>query len=227
MNVTLYNITKRALDVAGAAAFLTVTAPITLVVAAGVRMRMGSPVLFRHSRPGLNEQIFPCLKFRTMTDARDRSGRLLEDAERLTAFGQFLRRYSLDEFPQFWNVLRGEMSLVGPRPLEVRYLPRYNSDQRGRHSVKPGITGWAQINGRNSIDWETKFALDLWYVEHRSLWLDLKILAITFWKVLTGHGISSSGHATMPDFWGTDAHPANVADPRHDRTQQEEFAKHA
>ena len=140
--MSFYDFSKRVVDIAGASTFLLATAPITAAVAIGVRLQMGSPVIFRHQRPGYREQIFDCLKFRTMTDARDADGHLLPDADRLTAFGQFLRRCSLDEFPQFWNVLRGEMSLVGPRPLEVRYLPRYSAEQRRRHSVKPGITGW-------------------------------------------------------------------------------------
>jgi lipopolysaccharide/colanic/teichoic acid biosynthesis glycosyltransferase len=140
-----------------------------------------------------------------MTNARDADGNLLPDDQRLTALGTFLRRSSLDEFPQFWNVVQGDMTLVGPRPLEMRYLPRYSPEQRRRHLVKPGITGWAQINGRNAIDWDRKFALDLWYVEHCGFWLDLRILAVTFWKVLTGAGISQAGHATMPEFYGSNA----------------------
>ena len=174
-----------------------------MAVALAVRWRMGSPVLFRHSRPGLYGEPFKCLKFRTMTDARDINGNLLSDDERLTAAGMFLRRYSLDELPQFWNVLKGEMSLVGPRPLELHYLTLYTAEQNRRHLVKPGITGWVQINGRNSLNWEQKFALDLWYVDHCSLWLDLKILLLTPWKVRSAEGISYSGHATMPDFLGT------------------------
>lgn len=194
---------KRLIDIAGAALALTVTSPLLLVAALAIRWRMGRPVLFRHPRPGYREQRFECLKFRTMTEARDRQGRLLSDGERLTPLGRFLRQSSLDELPQLWNVLRGEMSLVGPRPLEMRYLPRYNQEQRRRHDVKPGITGWAQVNGRNAIDWDTRFALDVWYVEHRGLWLDLRILALTVWRVLAAQGISQAGHATMTEFEGS------------------------
>jgi lipopolysaccharide/colanic/teichoic acid biosynthesis glycosyltransferase len=166
-------------------------------------------------RPGLNERSFGCLKFRTMTDARGPGGELLSDEERLTPLGIFLRRYSLDELPQFWNVFKGEMSLVGPRPLELRYLPRYTPEQHRRHLVKPGITGWAQINGRNTLSWEQKFALDTWYVDHCGFWLDLKILCITAWKVISAEGVSHGGHATMPDFLGTLAEKTNSASDSH------------
>ena len=199
----MYRVAKRTLDIVGSAVFLLLALPLMATLYLAVRLRMGSPVFFRHKRPGWNEQPFGCLKFRTMTEGRDANGELLPDEERLTPLGIFLRRYSLDELPQFWNVLKGEMSLVGPRPLEMRYLPRYSSEQRRRHLVKPGITGWAQINGRNTLSWEQKFALDVWYVDHCSLWLDLKILFVTAWKVLTAEGVSHSGHATMPDFMGT------------------------
>lgn len=199
----VYSATKRTLDILGAGMALAVSSPLLLPVALAIRWRMGSPVLFRHPRPGYRERRFDCLKFRTMTGARDSNGRLLSDQERLTPLGLFLRRFSLDELPQFWNVLKGEMTLVGPRPLEIRYLPRYSAEQRRRHDVKPGITGWAQVNGRNAIDWDTRLALDTWYVDHRGLWLDLKILALTARRVLSGHGISQAGHATMSEFEGT------------------------
>jgi sugar transferase EpsL len=200
----MYATAKRLLDVLGAATALVLFAPLLLPIAIAVRWRMGSPVLFRHRRPGLGERPFECLKFRTMTDERDGKGALLDDERRLTPLGEFLRRYSLDEFPQFWNVLKGEMSLIGPRPLEMRYLPRYNAEQRRRHQVKPGITGWAQVNGRNAIDWDRKFALDLWYVDHAGLWLDIRILALTIWRVVSADGISQAGHATASEFRGTE-----------------------
>lgn len=174
--------------------------PLLCALALAVRSRLGSPVLFRQARPGRNEEIFQLLKFRTMTDARDATGELLPDAVRLTPFGRWLRGTSLDELPELWNVLKGEMSLVGPRPLLVRYLERYSPEQRRRHSVPPGLTGWAQINGRNAIGWEQKFALDIWYVDHRSLALDSRILFLTFWRVITRQGISAAGEATMPEF---------------------------
>ena len=202
MRTKIYGTTKRLIDIAGAAMFLVLSAPLMLVMALAVRWSIGRPVLFRQVRPGWLAEPFECLKFRTMTDARDEQGELLGDDQRLTRLGEFLRRYSLDELPQFWCVLRGDMSLVGPRPLMVRYLPRYTAEQSRRHLVKPGITGWAQINGRNAIDWERKLDLDIWYVDHCSFGLDLKILAITFWKVLSAHGISQSGYTTMPEFWG-------------------------
>lgn len=204
----MYRIVKRVLDILGSGVFLLVFLPLMAALAAAVRWRMGSPVLFRHTRPGLYEKPFGCLKFRTMTDARDKDGNLLEDNERLTSMGVLLRRYSLDELPQFWNVFKGEMSLVGPRPLEMRYLPRYTADQKRRHLVQPGITGWAQINGRNALSWERKFALDTWYVDHCCLWLDAKILLLTAWKVLSADGISHTGHVTMPDFLGASEGPA-------------------
>ena len=199
----MYTVVKRTFDILASLAMLVVSLPLMLPVAMAIRWRLGSPVLFRHARPGFREKTFYCLKFRTMTDARDKNGELLSDAERLTPLGCFLRRYSLDELPQLWNVLRGEMSLVGPRPLEMRYLPRYSPEQRRRHLVMPGITGWAQVNGRNALDWERRFAFDLWYVDHRGIGLDLKILFLTVWKVLRADGISHAGQATMSDFLGT------------------------
>ena len=167
-----------------------------------VRRKLGSPVLFRQTRPGLYGKPFKMVKFRTMTDERGSDGALLPDAQRLTPFGRFLRASSLDELPELWNVLKGDMSLVGPRPLLVEYLPLYSPEQARRHKVRPGITGWAQINGRNAISWADKFALDVWYVDHRSLWLDVRILWMTVRKVLVRDGISAAGEATMPRFEG-------------------------
>jgi lipopolysaccharide/colanic/teichoic acid biosynthesis glycosyltransferase len=194
---------KRMVDLAGASVALVVLSPLLLVVAVLVRLRMGSPVLFRQQRPGLHGQPFTLLKFRTMTDRRDASGAPLPDAERLTALGRFLRRSSLDELPELVNVLAGEMSLVGPRPLLMEYLPLYSAEQARRHDVRPGITGWTQVNGRNALTWEEKFSLDVWYVDHRSLRLDIAILAKTAGQVLSGHGVSAPGHATMENFRGT------------------------
>jgi lipopolysaccharide/colanic/teichoic acid biosynthesis glycosyltransferase len=168
-----------------------------------VRARVGAPIVFRQTRPGLHEELFTLLKFRTMTDARDPSGHPLPDDRRLTSLGRFLRRTSLDELPELWNVLRGDMSLVGPRPLLMEYLPRYDDRQRRRHDVRPGITGWTQVNGRNALTWDQKFELDIWYVDHRSLWLDLKILVRTVVAVITGRGVSQPGTATMEKFLGS------------------------
>jgi lipopolysaccharide/colanic/teichoic acid biosynthesis glycosyltransferase len=164
---------------------------------------LGSPVLFKQVRPGLNGKPFKMFKFRTMTDERGPNGALLPDAQRLTSFGRYLRASSLDELPEMWNVLRGEMSLVGPRPLLMEYLPLYSPEQARRHEVRPGITGWAQVNGRNAISWVDKFALDVWYVDHRSLWLDVRILWLTLSKVFMRDGISALGEATMPRFEGS------------------------
>jgi len=164
---------------------------------------MGSPVLFRQIRPGLNGKPFEMIKFRTMKDAVDAQGNPLPDSERLTPFGQFLRSSSLDELPELWNVLKGDMSLVGPRPLLMEYLPLYTPEQYRRHEVRPGVTGWAQINGRNALSWEEKFQLDVWYVDNRSLWLDIKILFLTVKKVVIRDGISADGEATMPKFTGS------------------------
>jgi lipopolysaccharide/colanic/teichoic acid biosynthesis glycosyltransferase len=167
-----------------------------------IRRKLGSPVFFRQTRPGLHGQPFNMVKFRTMTDARGPDGALLPDADRLTPFGRFLRASSLDELPELWNVLKGDMSLVGPRPLLMEYLPLYSPEQARRHNVRPGITGWAQVNGRNTLSWEDKFALDVWYVVHRTLWLDVKILWLTVKKVLVREGISAAGEATMNRFEG-------------------------
>jgi len=202
---TAYRRAKRALDVAGAMVCAVVAAPLMLLVTLAIRCTMGRPILFRHGRPGLGERPFMCLKFRTMREGRDEGGHPLSDGERLTSLGHFLRRTSLDELPQIWNVLKGEMSLVGPRPLEFRYLPRYTVEQRRRHEVLPGITGWAQVHGRNAIDWESKLALDLWYVDNCSIWVDIKILAMTVWTVLFEQGVTEPGHATASEFWGTAA----------------------
>jgi lipopolysaccharide/colanic/teichoic acid biosynthesis glycosyltransferase len=193
---------KRTLDIALAGSALALTAPVLGGVAAAIRLTMGRPVLFRQPRPGQHGRVFTALKFRTMREALGPDGHPLSDAERLTALGRFIRRTSLDELPQLWNVVRGDMSLVGPRPLLVRYLPRYTPAQRRRHDVLPGITGWAQVNGRNATTWPERFAQDLWYVEHWSLGLDLAIIARTALKVLRSEGISQPGHDTMPEFMG-------------------------
>jgi len=194
---------KRFVDIIGALGVMALLCPLFGAIAALVQMRLGKPVLFRQQRPGFHGKPFALLKFRTMTNACDAQNRLLPDAERLTPLGRFLRRTSLDELPTFFNVLCGEMSLVGPRPLLMQYLDRYTPEQMRRHDVRPGITGWAQINGRNAISWEEKFSLDIWYVDHQSLWLDLKILLLTVWKVLKREGISQKGYATMPEFMGS------------------------
>jgi lipopolysaccharide/colanic/teichoic acid biosynthesis glycosyltransferase len=194
---------KAAVDRSAALVGLAVAAPVLLGAAVAVRATMGSPVLFRQKRPGRDERTFEIVKFRTMREATDAQGKPLSDAERLTAVGRWLRATSIDELPQLFNVLRGDLALVGPRPLLVRYLPRYSPAQRRRHEVMPGITGWAQIHGRNTISWEEKFALDVWYVEHWSLALDARILIETVGRVLRRDGVSSDGHATMPEFEGT------------------------
>jgi lipopolysaccharide/colanic/teichoic acid biosynthesis glycosyltransferase len=196
---------KRLFDIAVAAVALLVLAPVLVALAALVRLKLGRPVFFRQARPGLDGVPFEMIKFRTMTDQRDQSGRLRPDEERLTPFGRWLRATSADELPELWNVLKGEMSLVGPRPLLMQYLERYTARQRRRHEVKPGITGWAQVNGRNALSWDEKFELDVWYVDNRSFLLDLKILAMTLLQVLRRQGISSAGHATTPEFKGSEA----------------------
>lgn len=193
---------KRIFDILVAALVLVLTAPLALIIALLVRWRLGSPVLLRQPRPGLHGRPFTLYKFRSMTDARDASGNLLPDEQRLTRFGRFLRASSLDELPELWNVLRGEMSLVGPRPLLMEYLPLYTAEQSRRHEVLPGVTGWAQVNGRNTLSWKENFALDVWYVDNRSFRLDMKILALTFWKVVRREGISQQGHATREKFDG-------------------------
>ncbi len=193
---------KRTIDIAFSLAALILLMPILVLIACGILFSMGT-VLFRQQRPGLGGKPFTMAKFHTMTDMRDAHGNLLPDAERITPLGRFLRATSLDELPELFNVLRGEMSLVGPRPLLMEYLDRYSPEQARRHEVLPGITGWAQINGRNALTWEEKFALDVWYVDHQSLWLDLKIMAITIWKVIRREGISQPGHETAEKFMGS------------------------
>jgi lipopolysaccharide/colanic/teichoic acid biosynthesis glycosyltransferase len=193
---------KRLLDIVVSASMLVLLAPFLILLAALVRSRLGSPVLFRQIRPGRDGRPFMMVKFRTMRDARDAAGNPLPDSERLTPFGGFLRSTSLDELPELFNVLKGDMSLVGPRPLLMEYLPLYSPEQARRHEVRPGVTGWAQVNGRNALSWDEKFALDVWYVDNRSIWLDVKILVLTAYKVLKRSGISAEGEATMPRFTG-------------------------
>jgi lipopolysaccharide/colanic/teichoic acid biosynthesis glycosyltransferase len=193
---------KRAFDVVVASVALVVLSPVLLVVAVLIRRKLGSPVFFSQVRPGRGGRPFRMVKFRTMRDAIDRDGQPLPDAARLTAFGAKLRATSLDELPELWNVVRGDMSLVGPRPLLMQYLPLYSAEQARRHAVRPGVTGWAQVNGRNAISWSQKFALDVWYVDNRSFALDLRILWLTVRKVLVRDGISADGEATMPPFSG-------------------------
>lgn len=193
---------KRAIDVTGALLGLICLSPVIALVALWIAISMGRPVFFRQARPGLGGRPFTMVKFRTMANARDASGRLLSDGERLTRTGRLLRATSLDELPELWNVLRGDMSLVGPRPLLTAYLDRYSPEQARRHDVRPGVTGWAQINGRNAISWDEKFALDLWYVDHRSTRLDLRILFATVAQVVGRRGINSAEAATMPEFLG-------------------------
>jgi sugar transferase EpsL len=195
---------KRTLDFLGSLSALLVFSPLLLLLAALVRFKLGSPILFRQTRPGFRGQPFEMLKFRTMTDQRDANGQLLPDEKRLPRFGRLLRATSLDELPELWNVLRGDMSLVGPRPLLMQYLERYTPEQARRHDVKPGLTGWAQINGRNAISWEEKFRLDVWYVDHWNILLDLKILFLTVWKIIRREGVSAAEHVTMPEFMGSD-----------------------
>ena len=194
---------KRALDLAVAVPATVVLSPVMLGLGVAVRLALGKPVLFRQQRPGFNAEPFTIFKFRSMTDACDAGGRLLPDAERLTGFGRLLRRTSLDELPELLNVLRGDMSVVGPRPLLMQYVGRYSPRQSLRHAAKPGITGWAQVRGRNELDWAAKLELDAWYVEHQSLALDLKIIALTIWTVLSGRGISAPGTATAEEFMGS------------------------
>lgn len=194
---------KRTLDILIAALGLIIFSPILLVISLMIRRDIGTPVLFCQTRPGLLGKPFRMIKFRTMRNALDAEGRPLPDAERLTKLGRFLRSSSIDELPELWNVLKGEMSLVGPRPLLMEYLPLYSQSQARRHNVRPGVTGWAQVNGRNAISWDEKFALDVWYVDNRTIWLDLKILWLTVRKVLKRDGISAAGEATMPKFQGT------------------------
>lgn len=197
---------KRVLDIAIASTALVLLSPVYALVAYKVKKNLGSPVLFRQVRPGLHGKPFEMIKFRTMKDALDTAGNPLPDSERLTPFGKMLRATSLDEMPELWNVIKGDMSIVGPRPLLMEYLPLYNSEQAKRHDVRPGITGYAQVNGRNAISWEKKFELDTWYVEHQSLWLDFKIMLKTIQKVIAKDDISAEGEATMSKFTGSSEH---------------------
>ncbi|ACK41874.1 MULTISPECIES: sugar transferase [Dictyoglomus] len=193
---------KRIIDIIGSLIGLVVASPIIVVISIIIYITMGRPIFFKQVRPGLKGKPFVIYKFRTMLDLRDENGNLLPDEKRLTTIGKFLRSTTLDELPEFWNVLKGDMSLVGPRPLLMEYLDRYTPEQARRHNVKPGMTGWAQINGRNAITWEEKFKLDVWYVDNWNILLDLKIIFLTILKVLKREGISAEGHATMPEFMG-------------------------
>ena len=194
---------KRFFDIVASVAGLIVLSPVIAIVAYLIRKRLGSPILFRQVRPGLGGKPFEMVKFRTMRDALDANGNPLADSERMTDFGRFLRSSSLDELPELWNVIKGDMSLVGPRPLLMEYLPLYDEVQVRRHDARPGVTGWAQINGRNALSWEEKFKLDVWYVDNQSMWLDLKIIVLTIKKVLIRDGISAEGEVTMTKFTGS------------------------
>ena len=196
-------LSKRLLDLLLTLPGLLLLSPVLLLLSLGTWIAHGSPVIFKQERPGLRGEIFTIYKFRTMRELKDRRGKILPDSQRLTGWGKLLRSFSLDELPEFINVLRGEMSIVGPRPLLVAYLERYSPQQARRHDVLPGITGWAQINGRNILSWEDKFNLDVWYVDHWSLWLDLKIMVLTVWKVIKREGISQPGEATAKEFMGS------------------------
>ncbi|SFQ10978.1 Sugar transferase involved in LPS biosynthesis (colanic, teichoic acid) [Geopseudomonas sagittaria] len=193
---------KRLFDILASACGLLLLSPVIAIVAWQISRKLGSPVLFRQVRPGLNGKPFEMVKFRTMRDALDADGNPLPDSERMTPFGSFLRSSSLDELPELWNVLKGDMSLVGPRPLLMEYLPLYSPEQYRRHEVRPGVSGWAQVNGRNALSWEEKFKLDVWYVDNRSLWLDLKVIFLTLKKVVVREGISAEGEVTMAKFTG-------------------------
>lgn len=203
---------KRLIDIVVSIMGLILFSPVLLVLAIVIRLKLGSPVLFCQQRPGLNGKPFVLIKFRTMTDAKDSDGKLLLDSERLPAFGRLLRSISLDELPELLNVLKGQMSIVGPRPLMMKYLDRYTPEQARRHEVKPGITGWAQIHGRNVISWEEKFKLDVWYADHWNLWLDLKILTKSFVHVLKRQDITQAGRATVDEFMGTQQNNCSIAD---------------
>ncbi|MGM0914230.1 MAG: sugar transferase [Pseudomonadota bacterium] len=195
---------KRFFDIVASLTALVLLSPVILIVAWQIRRKLGTPVLFRQIRPGLNGKPFEMIKFRSMLDAYDDDGQPLPNEQRLTRFGKLLRSTSLDELPELWNVLKGDMSLVGPRPLLMEYLPLYSKHQARRHEVRPGVTGWAQVNGRNAISWEEKFDYDVWYVDHQTFWLDVKILLLTVKKVFVREGISSSENVTMPKFRGSD-----------------------
>jgi len=194
---------KRLLDLFSSTIGLLVLAPVIFIIAFLIQRKLGSPLLFRQVRPGKDGKPFEMIKFRTMRDAIDKDGIPLSDSERIAPFGNFLRNFSLDELPELWNVLKGDMSLVGPRPLLMEYLPLYSSEQARRHNVRPGITGWAQVKGRNAISWEEKFKYDVWYVENQSFWLDIKIIWMTLKKVIAREGISADGEATMPPYTGS------------------------
>jgi sugar transferase EpsL len=194
---------KRGFDICASTLGLVAASPLLMATSVAIRITMGRPILFRQVRPGLHGEPFEVIKFRTMRDSSDTDGKPLSDADRLTRLGQVLRATSVDELPQLVSVLRGDMSLVGPRPLLMQYLRRYSPGQARRHEMRPGVTGWAQVNGRNAISWEEKFALDVWYVDNWSLWLDAKILALTILSVIRRSGISQEGHSTMPEFMGS------------------------
>lgn len=200
----MHKLLKRLFDIVASAAGLIILSPVFLILIYLIKKNLGSPVFFTQERPGLNGKPFKMIKFRSMRDAVDAQGNPLPDSERLTPFGKKLRATSLDELPELWNVLKGEMSLVGPRPLLMHYLPLYNDFQNRRHEMKPGVTGWAQVNGRNAISWDSKFAYDVWYIDNHSFWLDMKILFLTVKKVFIKEGISADGEATMPYFTGND-----------------------
>ncbi|MDI9636570.1 sugar transferase [Kamptonema cortianum] len=210
-SVVAKSILKRGIDIACAVILLILFAPLLLLLALLVRLNMGSPVLFRQVRPGLGGREFVMVKFRSMRDSHAADGSPLSDEVRMTKLGQVMRSLSLDELPELWNVLRGDMSLVGPRPLLPQYLSRYSPEQARRHDARPGITGWAQVNGRNALDWEERFKLDVWYVDNWSLALDAKILLLTLVKVLKRDGVSHSGHVTMPEFMGVSSDEKEVA----------------
>lgn len=195
---------KRIFDILGSFLALVIFSPLLILLYFKIKKQMGTPVLFRQERPGLNGKPFNMVKFRSMKDALDKDGNEISDKDRITPLGAKLRSSSMDELPEFWNVLKGEMSIVGPRPLLMEYLPLYSNEQARRHDVRPGITGWAQINGRNSVSWEEKFKLDVWYLENRTLWLDIKILWMTLKKVVKKDGISADGEATMSKFTGNE-----------------------
>lgn len=200
---------KRFFDLIVSLCILVIFSPLIFLIIILIKLKLGSPIVFKQKRPGLHGKPFTIYKFRSMTDECDENGELFPDEERLTSFGKFLRKFSLDELPQIFNVIKGDLSLVGPRPLAIEYLPLYSSFQARRHEVKPGITGWAQINGRNNISWERKFELDVWYVDNRSLFLDMKIILLTIKKVIFFEGISQDGHVTMPDFEGSKNNDVN------------------
>ena len=206
----MYRYIKRFFDIFSSLIAIIILSPVLIITAILVRTKLGSPVLFKQERPGKDEKIFTLMKFRTMTDERDENGELLPDEVRLTKFGKFLRSTSIDELPELFNILKGDMSVIGPRPLLVRYLPRYNEHQHRRHEVRPGLSGWAQVNGRNTVSWEDKFNMDVEYVENYSMFMDIKILFMTIVNVLKHDGISSETSATMEEFMGLEAEEQEV-----------------